>query len=143
MVRAIGEVVIARPPSQVFALLDDPSRIPSWRADVLDATALEGTGVGARYRETIAFMGRKTQTFEVVERDPSRRLAVRAVDGLSLRPLQVYSLVAEGDGTRVRYEIDLPVTGWFLPMTPMLAWMIPQKWRGYAVALKTAVEASG
>jgi uncharacterized protein YndB with AHSA1/START domain len=141
VVNATGEIVIARPRDEVFAWLCDPVRIPRWRADVVDASALEGRGVGARYRETIKFLGRKSQTFEIVEHAVGERLTVRAIDGLSLRPVQRFELVAEGDVTRLRYAIELPVRGWFRLMSPMLRRMIPRKWRGYAAALKRALEA--
>jgi uncharacterized protein YndB with AHSA1/START domain len=140
MVNANGEIVIARPPEAVFALLSDPTRIPSWRPDIVEASPLDGRGVGARYRETIRFMGKKTQTFEIVEHEPGARLAVRAIDGLSLRPLQRFELAREGDATRLRYAIELPVTGWFRMMGWMLRRMIPRKWRGYAQGLKAALE---
>lgn len=140
VVNARGEIVIARPRDEVFAWLSDPEKIPRWRADIVEASALEGRGVGARYRETIRFMGKKTQTFEIVEHAPGALLTVRAIDGLSLRPVQRFELVAEGERTRLRYAIELPVRGWFRLMAPMLRRMIPRKWRGYAAALKVAVE---
>lgn len=80
----------------------------------------------------------------MVALEPGRALTVQAVDGLSLRPVQRYTVVPDGDGmaTRLRYEIELPVTGWFRLMRPMLARMIPRKWSGYAAALKARLEAA-
>ena len=141
MVRANGEVLIARARDVVFAALADPARIPAWRPEILEVSPLVGHGLGARYQETMRFMGRKQQTFEVVEYEPGKRLAVQAVDGFSLRPLQRFLLDAEGEATRLRYQIELPVRGGFILMRPMLALMIPKKWRAYAQALKASVEA--
>jgi uncharacterized protein YndB with AHSA1/START domain len=140
MIRADGEVTIAAPAEAVFALLADPTRIPAWRPEILTATQLAGQGVGARYAETMQFFGRKRQTFEIVEYEPARRLTVRAIDGLSLRPTQRYELTPSASGTIVRYAIELPLRGGFVLMRPMLAAMIPKKWRQYALALKQLSE---
>lgn len=141
MVRARGSIQIGRSPARVFALLADPTQIPRWREDVVEATALDGSGVGARYAEVVRFMGRASQTFEVLECDPGRRWAVRAVEGLSLRPVQRFVLEPQEGGTRVSYEIELAVTGAFRLMAPLLAWMIPSRWRGYAERLRLVAEA--
>jgi hypothetical protein len=133
MVQAKGEVIVSCGPEHAFALLADPSRIPEWRPDVLEVSAVQGSGVGARYDEVIAFMGRKSQTFEVIEHEPGRVFAVKAIAGLALRPTQRYRVEPTSTGgARITYEIDLPVSGGFIVMWPMLAAMIPSKWRGYA-----------
>lgn len=122
----------------MYALLADPTLIPRWRPDVLEASALDPRG--NRYSEVIAFMGRKFQTFEVVEREPGRRWVVRAVDGLSLRPTQAFTLTPAAGGTRFEYAIDLPVTGLFVLMKPLLSRMIPAKWQSYSSTLKRLAE---
>ncbi len=141
MVHARGSIQIGRSPAAVFALLADPTQIPRWRGDVVEATALEGSGVGARYTEVLRFMGRASQTFEVLDCDPGRRWSVRAVAGLSLRPVQRFTLEPRGDGTQLSYEVELAVTGAFRLLTPLLARMIPSKWNGYAERLRLVAEA--
>jgi hypothetical protein len=140
VVRAHGQVQVQCSPEQAFSLLADPTQVPSWRPDVLASSPLEGQGVGARYVETIQFFGRKSQTFEVVEHGPARRLVVRAVDGLALRPTQSFTLERADGGTRITYEIELPVSGWFVVMKPLLARMIPSKWAEYVVNLQQKLE---
>jgi hypothetical protein len=142
MIEARGELVVPTAPARAFALLSDPARIPEWRPDILEVSPVAGSGVGARYDEVIAFMGRKTQTFEVIEHVPGRAFAVRAVAGLALRPTQRYRVEPAGEGqTRIQYEIELPVEGGFVLMWPMLALMIPGKWRGYAANLGSVLTA--
>jgi hypothetical protein len=140
MVRAQGHVQIRCTPAQAFAVLADPTQVPSWRPDVLEASPLVGRGVGARYVETIAFFGRKSQTFEVMCHEPERRIVVRAVDGLGLRPTQSFCLEPDGSTTRLSYDIELPVSGWFLAMKPLLGKMIPSKWAQYADKLRAKLE---
>ncbi len=141
VVRAQGQIQVRCSPEQAFSLLADPTQVPTWRPDVLASSPLEGEGVGARYVETIQFFGRKSQTFEIVEHGPARRLVVRAVDGLALRPTQSFTLERTGDGTQLTYEIELPVSGWFVLMKPLLARMIPSKWAEYVVQLQQRLEA--
>lgn len=142
MVQARGEVIVSCPSARAFALLANPSRIPEWRPDVLEVSAVQGSGVGARYDEIIAFMGRKRQTFEVIEYEAGRLFAVKAIAGLALRPTQRYRVEPTGvSEARITYEIDLPVRGGFVVMWPMLAAMIPSKWRGYAKELARALSA--
>jgi hypothetical protein len=140
MIRCEGEVSIDRDLHTVFSFLADPTRIPEWRADIVASTPLEGHGVGALYRETMRFLGMQTQTFRVVEHRTDACLAFQAIDGPSVRPLQRFVIEPAGRSTRVRYEIALPVTGWFRLVRPLLERMIPRKWGGYAIALKLALE---
>ena len=119
--------------AEAFALVSDPSRIPAWRPEILAVSGVTGRGVGARYDEEIAFMGRQLQTFEVVEHVPDHAFAVRAVGGFALRPTQRYRIDPSTDGTtRISYDIELPVEGRFVAIWPMLALMIPRAWRSYA-----------
>lgn len=136
MVSARGEVVIARSRADVFAVLADPTRIPTWRSDIVEVKWLDG----AHYREEMRFMGKQWQTFEIVDHVPSTRLVVRATAGLALRPVQRFELAEEGGGTRLRYFVELPLTGWMRIMSPLLRLMIPRKWRSYAAALRTTLE---
>jgi len=140
MISAKGQVIIRCSPDQVYAALADPSSIPRWRPDILEVHGKSGNGVGARYDEVISFFGKKHQTFEVVEAIPGRRWVVRAVAGLALRPTQAFELAPCPAGTRLSWDIALPVTGGFRLMSPLLGRMIPRKWVEYGANLAKWLE---
>ena len=132
----------------LFALLAAPARIPAWRSDIIEAARIDDSeaplAVGHRYREVIRFMGRQEQTFEVVALEVganTMRLVVRAIGGLALRPTQSFTVERADEGAcRLVYDVVLPLSGRFRLLRPLLARMIPKKWRGYADALRLLAE---
>ena len=103
MIRVEREVRVERPPEEVFAYLADPERIPEWQASVaaVERDSSEAMGVGARWRETRVFMGRRIdQTVETTAYRPGEEFAVEVVDGPI--PLRVHhAFRREGDATVV------------------------------------------
>ena len=95
-----------RPPD-VYAFVADPSNLPLWQGAV-DSVEWEGgeAAAGDRFREVRTFMGRRVHSsVEVTAADPPREFTVSASAG----PVDVVArhlLEAEGEGTRVRVEVE-------------------------------------
>ena len=93
-------VDIARPVSEVFEFLADPSNDTSWRSDVRSVSLKEGSPgqVGAMYGQEVSAMGMAMAgTVELVTRDPEKQLVFRGTTG----PIQmsiVYSFESTTDG---------------------------------------------
>jgi carbon monoxide dehydrogenase subunit G len=82
--RAELTIQIARPPEDVFAYLTDLSNLPAWQSGVHGAQIVDGgePRAGARIAESRHLFGRELETtLEIVEYEPPRLFAVRALDG--------------------------------------------------------------
>ena len=94
-------VQIERPIEEVFRFLADFENLPRWNYFVLNVekTSAGPTGVGTTYHQV-----RKTdeQTFDVIEFEPNRALAVKTLPGESPQLEMRFILQPEGDSTRVR-----------------------------------------
>jgi uncharacterized protein YndB with AHSA1/START domain len=93
-------------PDEIWALLDDPTRLGEWLAFAESGEVLDGEGVGRRQRMHGRW-GRKRSEIDqvVVEHDPPRRLAWRhEAERLDGRPAPrfaastVFSMTLEPDG---------------------------------------------
>src|SRR5262245_15920042 len=79
-----AEVLISRPPDQVFAFVEDARNRPRWDDSVIseELTSPEPIGVGSTVCTRMRSMGREYQyTWEVVEHDPPRRMVVESTSG--------------------------------------------------------------
>ena len=78
-VDATNEVVVARPPADVFAFLADAENDRTWRPGVLDIERVSGAGpgAGARYRQGVKGPGgrRIAADVETTACEPDRRTA--------------------------------------------------------------------
>jgi len=101
MPSASSEIVINRPPDDVFEFLANPENDPQWRSGVIDLKRVSGNGIGARYAQ-----GVKTIAFQTVTGP--------------VRPRGRYRLTAVDDGTRVRFELEADVNGLKRLMAPMV-----------------------
>jgi uncharacterized protein YndB with AHSA1/START domain len=120
---AANEVVIARPPGEVFAFVADAENAPRWRSGVLDIRREPGggPGVGARYRQGVKGPGgrRVDADIEVTEYEPDRVVAFRTVAG-PVRPHGRFTLAPAEGGTRVRFELQAALRGLKRLMAPMV-----------------------
>jgi uncharacterized protein YndB with AHSA1/START domain len=108
----MNELVINRPPDEVFDFFSDHENDKLWRTGVIEMRKLSGDGVGARYAQSVKGPGgRSIQAgIEVTEFERPRRLAFRTVEG-PVRPTGSYSLEQTGEGTRVRFELSAELGG--------------------------------
>ena len=79
------ETEIARPVSEVFAHVTDPSKLATWQASTVSATQEDSgpLGLGTRLREVHrAPRGQELASrVEVSEYDPDRRFALHMLEG--------------------------------------------------------------
>jgi uncharacterized membrane protein len=78
------EIVIERPPWEVFAYVADPANAPEWQSGVTTTTKTAGEPMraGVRWDETRTFLGRRVQgTLEATEYEPESLFAFRSVSG--------------------------------------------------------------
>lgn len=103
-------VYIDRAPENVFGYLIGLNDA-EWRAPFPEMKLVSESyeGVGATHIEVRKLLGRRIETLaEAVIYEPDRRWAVRRASG-PIRPQVTYTLQPEGNGTRLRFEFDVPV----------------------------------
>ena len=121
MPSASSEIVINRPPDDVFEFLANPENDPQWRSGVIDLKRVSGYGIGARYAQGVKGPGgrRIPADIEITELTPGETIAFQTVTG-PVRPRGRYRLTAVDDGTRVRFELEADVNGLKRLMAPMV-----------------------
>jgi carbon monoxide dehydrogenase subunit G len=120
-IEAGNEVVVERPPAEVFAFLADAENDRAWRPGVLDIERVsgDGPGAGARYRQGVRGPGgrRIDADVETTAYEPDRLIAFRATAG-PVRPEGRYELAPDGGGTRVRFALAAELRGLKVAMAP-------------------------
>lgn len=110
MAHAENEVTINRPGAEVYAFLADGLNNPKWRSGVQSIALKEGAAgeSGAVYSQTLTGpKGRPIQgDYRITDAEPGRVLGFQVVAGPA-RPTGRYALTEAGDGTRVRFSLDL------------------------------------
>jgi carbon monoxide dehydrogenase subunit G len=121
MPSAANEIVIARPPAQVFEFLADRENDLRWRSGIVDLERISGSGVGARYAQGVRGPGgrRIEADIEITEFTPAHAIAFQTIAG-PVRPRGRYLLTAADKGTRVRFELEADVRGLKRLMAPMV-----------------------
>ena len=111
--RLNDSVVIRAPESKVFDLICCPERLPEWNVSVERARRAvvgEPIGLGVRAIFSGRLLGQLVETeTEVVEFDPPRIFATRAVRGPRLQTR--FELDCRGDATRVWVDVSGEVPG--------------------------------
>jgi uncharacterized protein YndB with AHSA1/START domain len=98
------EVVIARPPADVFAYLTDLRNLPEWQGSVVEIRPDEPGPLreGARFTEVRRVAGKRIESrLEVETLVPERELALRVASGPVPGTVR-HLLEAAGDATRLR-----------------------------------------
>jgi uncharacterized protein YndB with AHSA1/START domain len=121
MPSAANEILIASPPDEVFRFLADPENDLQWRNGVLDLKRISGSGVGARYAQTVKGPGGKriAADIEITELEPGHAIGFKTVTG-PVRPRGRYLLTAAEGGTSLRFELEVKVGGLKRLMAPMV-----------------------
>ncbi len=139
------EVVIARPPEDIFDFLADMTNAAAWEAS-LERIALssgEAGSAGATYAYTRRAMGMS------IESDVTVTHAARPTeidfDGAwagPVRPTGSYRL-HEADGrTSLSVTLDPEVAWWMRPFSGMVRWMFAREFQQNAQTLKRLLEES-
>lgn len=122
MPRIEKQVVVLRPPEEVFAALVDPARRAKWLT-TMDERAPEGTlRVGSRVeaRRRASATGSRYQ-FTVIALDPPRRLAMDVARNGAHVARNAFELEPASEGTRVRSVAEFELTGLQKMMTPVVS----------------------
>jgi uncharacterized protein YndB with AHSA1/START domain len=123
-VRIEHEVVVARPPEDVFAFVAEPENLPRWQTSVVEIRKVsQEPGPGARHVEVRSFMGKHaTQTVEVVRYEPPTHFDIQVVEGpVKLRVGHTFEPVDGGTGTRVALVAEAQLSGLMRLTEPMIA----------------------
>lgn len=116
-----SSVVINRPIEAVFDYSAQFERHPEWQTG-LKASSLEGpAAVGVKGSETRQ-MGPRVQTYEwrVSEFDRPNRIGFETLTG-SMRPVGSMTFTAEGDGTRLDFEMEMNPQGLLKLLMPIIS----------------------
>jgi uncharacterized protein YndB with AHSA1/START domain len=120
-IEAGNEVVVERPPAEVFAFLADAENDTAWRPGVLDIARVsgDGPGAGARYRQGVKGPGgrRVDADVETTAYEPDRLIGFRGTAG-PVRPEGRYELAPADGGTRVRFALAAELRGLKVAMAP-------------------------
>jgi uncharacterized protein YndB with AHSA1/START domain len=143
MARAEHSIVIERPPSDVFAYLSDPSKLPEWQASAMEARqeTPEPMAAGTRVREVRKFLGKRMESvIEVTAHEPGRELSLKVVSGPL--PFHVRQLLepVEG-GTRIDVVIEGEPGGFFKLAEPLVVRAVERELANNLATLKDVLEA--
>ena len=138
-------VVIGRPVEEVFDFATDPENEPLWQSTTLETeqTSEGPLGVGATFRNTSKFLGRRIEsTYEVTEMERPRRQCVRIVSG-PIPGSGCYLFEPAEGGTRFTQTFDAEVGGFFSLAEPLVARAIRRQTEADMATLKDVLEAGG
>jgi uncharacterized membrane protein len=103
------EIVIERPPGEVFAYLSDLANLPEWQSSIVEIRREDDGPLreGARFTEVRRVAGRRIEsTIEVATLVPGREFALRVVEG-PLPGTVRHRVSAEGGATRLTVRGEL------------------------------------
>jgi carbon monoxide dehydrogenase subunit G len=104
-------ITLPRPPAEVFPWLLEADRVPQWASGVESYEVSGPLGTGARVRQRLEVSGQHVNVdMEIVRYDPPREAETRfSTNGIDV--VNVYSLAAEGSGTRLTQSLDAKARG--------------------------------
>ena len=104
-------VTLRRTPEEVFPWLLEADRVPQWASGVERYEVSGPLGRGARVRQRLEVSGTGVDVdMEVVRYEPPREAETRfSTNGIDV--VNVYTLAAEGAGTRLSQSLDAKARG--------------------------------
>jgi carbon monoxide dehydrogenase subunit G len=104
-------VTLSQSPAEVFPWLLEADRVPQWAGGVQDYSVSGPLGPGARVRQRLAVSGQNVDVdMEIVRYDPPWEAETRfSTNGIDV--VNVYTLAAEGPGTRLSQSLDAKARG--------------------------------
>jgi uncharacterized membrane protein len=144
MISVNVSVDVARPPREVFEYLEDAENNPAWIPNMRSCrwTTPPPVGVGSKYEQTSAFLGRQIRTnFEVTEHAPGQRVTIESREGSSF-PIRVTRIVeaGAGGGSHVIEEVEGDASGFYSIARPLLKAMVARNIRRDYRNLKRVLE---
>lgn len=127
----VVRVEIDRPAEEVFAFLEEVENNPSWLRGMRSCTWTTPLpiGVGSRYEQAAAFLGKEIRTsFEVTAHEPGRLVTITSRAGSSF-PITVTREVAPlgPDRCRVTETVVSDPSGFYRVASPLLASMVRRR----------------
>ena len=107
------EIVIDRPPAEVFAYLADLRNLPTWQSTLVEIRPHgdAAVGAGSRFDEVRSVAGRRVEsTAEVAAYEPEREFTLRVVSGPYPATVR-HVLAPSGDGTRLAVQFEVQMKG--------------------------------
>jgi uncharacterized protein YndB with AHSA1/START domain len=147
VIRVEASTTIARPPTRVFAVLDDFARIPEWNDRCLgirqtcEGDHAKGTTLVYRYR----FRERDAEgeiAGEICEYERDRKLVMHLADH-ALDVHVRFELVADGAGTRLVHTAEIAPKSWKVKLlTPIIRLATRRQTEQSVEKLRALVEAA-
>jgi uncharacterized protein YndB with AHSA1/START domain len=140
VVRIELSLEIGRPVDEVFAFLTDLDRLPEWQGSAVESRVEGELVMGARIHERRRVMGRDlANELEVVEYEPPRRLALKALSGPDRFTID-HRLAEEAGGTRLDVLAEGKAGGFMKFGEPLLARRAEEEMRADFERLKELLE---
>ena len=137
-------VVINRPIDEVFAYVSNYENSLAWMTEVVEVkrTSEGPVGVGATYRDTVQFLGRRIENTnsEVTEYEPNRKFAIKTTSG-PLPGAEEYTFDSVAGGTKVTRVTEAETGGFFRLAEPIIARMAQRLFEANSANLKELLEA--
>lgn len=144
MVKVEIDIIIDRPPAEVFAFIANFENNPRWQSGMQAAeyTSDGPFGVGTTYKQVAQFLGRRIEShFEVIAYEPDRM--VQATTTESSFPITfMRSVEAHNGGSRVKAVITGDASGFFKLAEPLLGFMTRRSIRTDYARLKKSSKPS-
>lgn len=136
-----NSVAIDRSPGDVFAFLADLENVPRWNYAISETRKLTDgpVRVGTRYRQIRTIPSRREESFEVIELEPGRQLAVRGDLG-PFHGVVSYRLNLVDDGTEVVNDVQLRASGALRLVAPVATARVSAAVAGNLRVLKQVLE---
>jgi uncharacterized protein YndB with AHSA1/START domain len=143
MIKFTIDTDIARPPSDVFAYLTDPSKLASWQTNTVSAVPETPPPLtkGTRLREVHRAPGGKElpSLVEVSEYEPDRTFALHVIEGALPLDARI-TLEPTEEGTRMRFAAEGQPEGAMRLAQPLLQRTLKRQFAAYCVTLKGILE---
>jgi uncharacterized protein YndB with AHSA1/START domain len=123
--RFTNTITIARSAAEVFAFLAQFENVPRWNDAIVETRKVSSdpVGVGSRYVQTRRLPTRNTETFEVTEYEPDRKLSIRGTFG-PFPGRATYALEPVGNATRLTNAVNLDPSGLLSVVAPVATFRV-------------------
>lgn len=140
--RVAGDIVIERPPEEVFDFVADECNEPQYNPRMTRAEKISPgpIGVGTRFRSVMTGVGGAPEiNIEFTEYDRPRRITEKVqLSSMDINGVLFFEPVAEG--TRMKWIWDLEPHGVYKLMSPLVRWMGERQERTIWTSLKDLLE---
>lgn len=143
MIQFMIETEIARPVTDVFAYVTDPTKLSTWQTNTVSAVAEtdEPLGLGSRVREVHRAPGGKqlASIVEVSEFEPDQAFGLQTLEG----PLPIHARISfepTQHGTRMRFAVHGQPSGAMRFAQPLLRLTLERQFTAHCATLKRILE---